>query len=109
MGALRPDAFMVITRAERKPPSDSAAKQDYFSDLAETKAQSEGTVLFGDMEAPVAAEPMARSTVEQRARFLMLDKRKRTLLFTRRLKADQKTRSHFNAGFSEGILVRVER
>ena len=76
--STRPDAFMVITRAERKPPSDSAAKQDYFSDLAETKTQSEGTVLFGDMEAPVAAEPMARTSVEAASPFPQAEKKEDT-------------------------------
>jgi len=67
--STRPDAFMVLTRAERKPPSDGQAKQNYFGDLAETKTQSEGEMIFGDQAVPTSPEPMARQTVEAASPF----------------------------------------
>ena len=67
--STRPEAFLVLTRAERKPPPDKQEKVDYFSDVAQPKEKSEGAQIFGDMEVPTTSEPMARATVEAASPF----------------------------------------
>tara|TARA_R100001460_G_scaffold26246_4_gene53022 strand:- start:1812 stop:2594 length:783 start_codon:yes stop_codon:yes gene_type:complete len=67
--STRPDAFMVLTRAERKPPSDGQVKQNFFGDLAQPKEQSDGQKMFGGVQAPTTPEPMARTTVEAASPF----------------------------------------
>ncbi len=67
--STRPEAFMVLTRAERKPPPEPAQKIDYFGDLAQPKEKSEGAQIFGDMEVPTTPEPMGRATIEAASPF----------------------------------------
>tara|TARA_R110002012_G_scaffold110111_1_gene254423 strand:+ start:180 stop:965 length:786 start_codon:yes stop_codon:yes gene_type:complete len=67
--STRPEAFMVLTRAERKPPPEPAQKLDYFGDLAQPKEKSEGEMIFGDQAVPTTPEPVARATIEAASPF----------------------------------------
>lgn len=68
--STRPEAFAVLTRAERKPPPEpKQTAQDYFGNLAQPKEQSDGQKMFAGVQAPATPEPMARSTVEAASPF----------------------------------------
>lgn len=67
--STRPEAFAVLTRAERKPPSDPAQKVNHFGDLAQPKEKSEGEMIFGDQAVPTTPEPVARATIEAASPF----------------------------------------
>ena len=73
--STRPEAFAVLTRAERKPPPDQQEKVNHFGDLAQPKEKSEGAQIFGDMEVPDTPEPMARQTVEAASPFPQAEKK----------------------------------
>ena len=68
--STRPEAFAVLTRAERKaPPEPKQTAQDYFGNLAQPKEQSDGQKMFAGVQAPAAPEPIARATVEAASPF----------------------------------------
>ena len=68
--STRPEAFAVLTRAERKPPPEpKQTAQDYFGNLAQPKEQSDGQKMFAGVQAPAAQEPMARQTVQAASPF----------------------------------------
>tara|TARA_R110002012_G_scaffold103399_1_gene243337 strand:- start:853 stop:1635 length:783 start_codon:yes stop_codon:yes gene_type:complete len=73
--STRPEAFAVLTRAERKPPSDPAQKVNHFGDLAQPKEKSEGEMIFGDQAVPTTPEPMGRATIEAASPFPQAEKK----------------------------------
>ena len=73
--STRPEAFAVLTRAERKPPPEPAQKIDHFGDLAQPKEKSEGEMIFGDQAVPTTPEPVARATIEAASPFPQAEKK----------------------------------